>query len=123
MKCISWYEDDFGLITCGDGAIYSIWLKVQEKDDKENVNDKGVLFYSAVRIPEQNVMFAVGSNKKIVEYKAGKVEPEAEINTGYSLGQIILSANGWSLFVGTNEPNHPGTIHIYKTPFEKVMEV
>ena len=71
VKNISWYEDDFGLITCGDGAIYSFRLKIQEKDDKENVNDKGVLFYCAVRIPEQNVMYAVGNNKKIVEYRAG----------------------------------------------------
>jgi hypothetical protein len=53
VKCISWYEDDFGLITCGDGAIYSIRLKVTEKEEKENVNDKQVLFYSAVRYPEQ----------------------------------------------------------------------
>jgi len=27
------------------------------------------------------------------------------------------------LFVGTNEPNHPGAIHIYRFPFEKVLEV
>lgn len=35
----------------------------------------------------------------------------------------MLSANGWTLFVGTNEPGHPGTIQIYKLPFEKVMEI
>lgn len=39
------------------------------------------------------------------------------------MGQIILSANGRSLFVSTNEPGHPGTIIIYKTPFEKGMEI
>jgi hypothetical protein len=52
VRCINWYEDDSGFVSCGaDGAIYNWNLKEAQKNEDEHM-DKTTVFSSVVKVPE-----------------------------------------------------------------------
>lgn len=121
VRCVTWYEDDSGFVSCGaDGGVYSFSLKNKEEKDDEFM-DKGTTFLNVAKVPEQRTLYAVGTSKKILEIECSKLKDECEV--GRTISQIVLSANGKALFVSTAEDSFPGSVQIYKFPFEKTMEI
>ena len=68
---------------------------------------------------KQYEAIVVGNDKKI--WKTS--DPKTPYEVGTTLASIALTANQKTLFAGVGEPNRPGSIHIYKMPFEKINEV
>ncbi len=70
--------------------------------------DKGTVFLSVAKVPEQRTQYAVGTSKKIIEIEASKKKDECDV--GKTLSQVVLSANGKALFVATAEEGCPGSV-------------
>ena len=121
VKSITWYEDDSGFISSGmDGAVYHWDLKDNNSQNNEWI-DKSTTFTSVAKVPEQKTMYVVNTKGQLLEILAS--EEKAKVETGIALSQVLLSANGKALIVGTGEEGQPGSIQVYKFPFEKVWEV
>lgn len=129
-KCIEWFPDDSGFVSCGqDGSIYFCPLysvdqtgKGQRDFDSDIVN-KQVTFFCVAQGTQnsQGKIFSTASDRYIREHE--KTKEDIKLETGSQISQILLSANGKILFGGSSDEGKPGSVHIYRTPLEKVTEV
>jgi len=81
------------------------------------------MFYCVVQGGEgvNKKIFSVGNDRILREHEKGK--EDSKIETGALITQILLSANNKIIFGGSSEEGKPGSVHIYKTPLEKISEI
>ncbi len=125
-RCIDWFEDDSGFISCGnDGAIYVFDVLTSTENNRDlelDYNIKGIQFSSVVKIPGPGKnLYAVGSDGTIKEID--KTKEKQKLDTGTVLSQIVLTSNQKALFAGTGEEGKPGAVVIFKLPFMKINEI
>ena len=71
VKSVYWCEDDFGFISCGlEGAIY-VWNLHDNNNREFELLQKYSPFFSVVKIPNTNTIYAVGLDKTIKEIEKG----------------------------------------------------
>ena len=123
VRCISWFEDDSGFVSAGwDGNIF-VWKLKNSQGPEFEYARKGTNFSSVVGTgePSANLIYAVGTDKSIKEIENGKEKTRFE--GGQNISQIALMHGGRALFAGLADDDKPGSIQVYKFPFQKSFEI
>lgn len=61
-------------------------------------------------------VFTVGNDRMLKELEGPDLQVIKEINTGNTLGQIVLSNSEHMMFAGTSENGKPGCVRAYSFP-------
>jgi len=120
VKGLSWGADDSTLISCGqDGAIYQ-W-NVEKGTRVGEFVSKGTMYNCAVGNSE--MVWSVGTDKILKEMElpdysgsSNSLNVVKELETGVTLGQIVLSHSEHIMFAGTCAEKKPGVVRAYSFP-------
>lgn len=122
VRCISWYEDDTGFVSAGwDGNIFSWNLKDNNTPETDPFKHKGTNFSNVVKVADQNVIYAVGTDKTIKEI--GEKGQQKLYEAGITISQIALMHGGRVLIAGTADDDRPGAVMVLKLPFNRIFEI
>jgi len=120
VKCIDWFEDDTGFVSGGwDGSILVCSLK-DNKAPLYRFNVKSLQFNSVVKVPEVDMVYAVGNDKTIKQITKGELTLNYE--SGVKFNELALYYGGRAIFAGMSEEDKPGSITVYALP-DRICEV
>jgi len=120
VKGLNWGADDSTLISCGqDGAVYQ-W-NVEKGTRVGEFVSKGTIYNCAVGNNE--MVWSVGTDKILKEMElpdysgsSNSLNVVKELETGVTLGQIVLSHSEHIMFAGTSAEKKPGVVRAYSFP-------
>ena len=112
VRSINWLDSGFQLVSSGqDGAIY-LW-DLEGKRKGEFVN-KGVNYTSAITVDDR--IFAVGSDKKLLELDSTELLMASDRNTESLVTHLAASSAKGVLFGSAGDPGKPNSIRAYAYP-------
>jgi len=120
-----WTPNDLGLISSdavGNIFEWNLFGIIKDSKHKETIQrvhefmQKGINFTSVLITQNQSSIYAVGNDKMIKEFDVGKntVQEPYNMDTGATIGQIVLTSSQRALIAGLAEPERPGSIRVYK---------
>lgn len=139
VRSINWFENDMTFSSTGlDGNIYFFDLMGEpgKRNQEKYEGRKDVKFTCLANLPNKPYEFiAVGNEKTIFttsESIMAKVKTVNDMNPQarlpeiqHHLSQLAVHHSGKSFFAGVGDANqsYPGSIQIWKLPFERINEI
>lgn len=119
VTAIAWKQDDRKLLTCGaDGSIL-IWNLRTATKVGDGHSQARCTYTDAILSYDADVVYATGTDGLLKEIDVVSGAARAEHWAGVVLGPLALAASQQLLYVGSTEPNKPGSIRVYRLPIEK----
>ncbi|KAF1332535.1 Wd domain-containing protein, partial [Globisporangium splendens] len=119
VTAIAWKQDDRKLLTCGaDGSIL-IWNLRTATKVGDGHSQAQCTYTDAIISYDADVVYVTGTDGLLKEIDVVPGAARAEHVAGIAVGPLALAASQQILYVGSTEPNRPGTVRVYRLPIEK----
>lgn len=112
VRSLHWLESGHQLLSCGmDGAVYKWDLDGRRLGE---FVQKGVMYTSTICSSDR--VFAVGSDKKLLELESADLAIIQDRNAESLLGQLALSITKGALFASSGDHGKPNSVRAYAYP-------
>ncbi|TYZ60990.1 hypothetical protein PybrP1_005345 [[Pythium] brassicae (nom. inval.)] len=119
VTAIAWKQDDRKLLTCGADGSVLIWNLRTATKVGDGHSQARCTYTDAILSYDADVVYATGTDGLLKEIDVVSGAARAEHWAGVALGPLALAASQQMLYVGTAEPNKPGSVRVYRLPLER----